>query len=96
VKEVKQQFKENLYNISFENLPIIPELNTLFEVIGRKENSLVLKIHEGHAPNDVLNFFLKQQQNILSFQEILPSLNDIFIKLVEGTPLARQFEKITA
>ncbi len=96
VKEVKQQFKENLYSIGFEKLPIIPETNTSFEIIGRKENSLILKINEGYGPKDVLQFFLQQQQNILSFQEILPSLNDIFIKLVEGTPLARQFEKITA
>ncbi|MFM9910416.1 MAG: ABC transporter ATP-binding protein, partial [Chitinophagaceae bacterium] len=82
VKEVKQQFKENLYSIGFEELPIVSELNTSFEIIGHKENNLVLKINEGYGPKDVLQFFLQQQQNILSFQEILPSLNDIFIKLV--------------
>jgi len=40
----------------------------------------------------VLSVFLSSGQIIVSFNEILPSLNDIFIKLVEGTPLARQFQ----
>ncbi|MBS1610489.1 MAG: DUF4162 domain-containing protein, partial [Bacteroidetes bacterium] len=34
--------------------------------------------------------------SIDSFNEILPSLNDIFIKLVEGTPNTRQFQPVTA
>jgi len=44
----------------------------------------------------VLNFFIQQNIPILSFNEMLPSLNDIFIKLVEGTPLSRQFQSINA
>ncbi len=36
--------------------------------------------------------FIGSGQSIVSFQELLPSLNDIFIKLVEGTPLARRFQ----
>jgi len=55
-----------------------------------------VKINEGHRPNDVLQYFMQQQCNIMAFHEILPSLSDIFIKLVEGTPLSRQFEPITA
>ena len=42
------------------------------------------------------NHFLQQDNTILSFQEILPSLNDIFIQLVEGTPAARAFQTTTA
>jgi ABC-2 type transport system ATP-binding protein len=33
----------------------------------------------------VLQYFLQQNVNIEAFNEILPSLNDIFIGLVEGT-----------
>jgi len=94
VQQVKQKFKENLFSIGLEK---IPETNTstAFEVIGKEENELIVKITDGHKPNDVLNHFLKQDVSIQSFHELLPSLNDIFIKLVEGTPLARQFEKVT-
>jgi ABC-2 type transport system ATP-binding protein len=42
----------------------------------------------------VLQYFISRNRSITSFTEILPSLSDIFIKLVEGTPLARQFQPI--
>ena len=96
VKDVKQQFKENLFTIGLEKLPADISNNALFDVVGRGEHNLVVKIKEGHTPNDILNHFLSQHQSITGFNELLPSLNDIFIKLVEGTPLSRQFEKITA
>jgi len=96
VNQVKQQFKENLFSVGFETAPSNTMGTASFDVVGRQENSLVVKIRDGHKPNDVLQHFLQQQQSIISFQELLPSLSDIFIKLVEGTPLARQFEKITA
>lgn len=95
VNAVKQQFKENIFAIGFENMP--SEINApAFEVIKKQNNQLVIRITEGHKPNDVLHYFLQQQVGINAFHEILPSLNDIFIKLVHGTPLARQFETVTA
>jgi ABC-2 type transport system ATP-binding protein len=62
-----------------------------FDVLGEKENSYIVRIHPDSAPNDVLKYFLQQNANIQSFNEILPSLNEIFIKLVEGTSVSRQF-----
>lgn len=96
VKQVRQQFKENLFSIGLESMPTNVNGAQSFDVLGKKDDSLVVKIREGSRPNDVLQHFLNQGQSIVSFHEILPSLNEIFIKLVEGTPLARQFEKITA
>jgi ABC-2 type transport system ATP-binding protein len=93
VSGVKQQFKEDLFRIGLEGeLPTTAETAS-FAVVGREANSLVVKIAAGHRPNDVLRFFIDRGQNITSFTEILPSLNDIFIRLVEGTPLSRQFEQ---
>jgi ABC-2 type transport system ATP-binding protein len=95
VTGVKQQFKENMFAIALDNIPAI--INTpAFEVINNKGHQLILKIHEGYKPNDVLHYFLQQQTDINSFHEILPSLSEIFIKLVEGTPLTRQFQTVTA
>ena len=64
---------------------------TAFEAVGQKDGRWVIKIRDGYRPNDVLRQFIDQGIGITSFTEILPSLNDIFIRLVEGTPLARQF-----
>jgi ABC-2 type transport system ATP-binding protein len=94
VKGVKHQFKENLFSIGFEETPVLNG-NAPFEMVGTKDHFYIVKIGEGHKPNDVLNYFLQQNAKIISFNEMLPSLNDIFIKLVEGTPLTRQFQAIT-
>jgi len=95
VQNVKQDFKENLFSIQLDSVTDIAG-NNAFEIIGTNNNELIVKINEGFKPNDVLGHFINRGTGIISFKEILPSLNDIFIKLVEGTPTARQFEKITA
>ena len=96
VKGVKNQFKENLFSIGFEEKPGKLNGNPPFELVGTRDNAFVVKINDGLKPNDVLNYFLEQNARIISFNEMLPSLSDIFIRLVEGTPLARQFQAITA
>jgi ABC-2 type transport system ATP-binding protein len=93
VTNVKQEFKENLFRITANPFPVnIPE--ALFEVLSKNEESLTIRIKNGHTPNEVLRFFIDQQSNISAFTELLPSLNEIFIKLVEGTSLSRQFQPI--
>lgn len=94
VKGVKNQFKENLFTIGFEEVPVLLNTNSPFEMIGTKDDGFVVKIKEGFKPNDVLKYFIQQNAGVVSFHEILPSLNDIFIKLVEGTPLSRQFQTV--
>ncbi len=95
VKKVKQDFKENLFSIGFDSEPSLNG-DAIFDVIGKKENSYVVKIKEGYKPTDVLKYFIQQNAEVHSFNEILPSLNDIFIRLVEGTSVSRRFEKIEA
>lgn len=96
VRNVKQQFKENLFKIGFDSMPSNTHSDA-FDIVKQNEDySLVVKIYEGRKPNDVLRYFLQQDRNITLFHEILPSLNEIFIRLVEGTPAARQFQNINA
>ncbi len=93
VKQIKQDFKENLFSIGTEEMP--PMNGTApYEIVGSKGHSHIVRIREDSKPNDVLQYLLRHDTTIHSFNEILPSLNDIFIKLVEGTPTARQFQKV--
>jgi ABC-2 type transport system ATP-binding protein len=94
VKKVKQDFKENLFIVGFEKKPDNIEPNHIFEICGAKDDNIILKINEAYKPHDVLQYLLSKELEIISFNEMLPSLNDIFIKLVEGTPLARQFKAV--
>ncbi|MEP7252401.1 MAG: ATP-binding cassette domain-containing protein [Ginsengibacter sp.] len=93
VKQVKQDCKENIFKVGFNILPE-PFENNVFEIVKTNNNYLTVKIHEGYNPAAVLKEFLDHQASIISFNEILPSLNDIFIKKVEDTKLARQFENV--
>ncbi len=94
VQDVKQQFKENKFKIKLREVPANSNDNS-FTIIDAKANEFIVKINEGFKSNDVLQSFLQQGCTIESFNEILPSLNDIFIHLVEGTKsTARAFQQI--
>ncbi len=94
VKQVKQDFKENLYSIAGQNLPDGPDAP--YAHVGTNKGAFVVRIKEGRSSNEVLEYLLQKGATINAFNEILPSLNDIFIKLVEGTPTSRQFQAIAS
>ena len=94
LNQIKADFKENIFNVGFESLPPAFENNS-FEIIESKGNSLVVKINPGVSPAMVLQEFLHHQSSIISFNEILPSLNEIFIRQVEGTRKAREFKTVS-
>jgi ABC-2 type transport system ATP-binding protein len=91
VHQVKQDFKENQYRIGArtiaENL-----ITPAFTVVKHSPEELIVKLGDDTSNNDILAHFIRQGVNINAFNEVLPSLNDIFIKQVHGTPGARQFE----
>jgi ABC-2 type transport system ATP-binding protein len=95
VAAVKQQFKENVFNLELDTDGASYE-HPSFHVVRKNGPELVVQINEGYSSNDVLLHFMNQQKRIVAFHELLPSLNDIFIHLVEGTPTTRQFETVTA
>jgi ABC-2 type transport system ATP-binding protein len=95
VKEIKQQFKQHIFKAEVEQLPVNLE-HPSFSITEQKGNNLTLKINEGYQSNDILLHFINQKSVIVAYHEILPSLNEIFIRLVEGTPTARQFQTVTA
>ena len=93
VSQVKQDFKENVYRLGGHVLA--EQLMThMFEVVKHTDEQVLIKLMEGTSSNDVLKYFINQDVAIQSFNEVLPSLNDIFIKLVDGTSNARQFQQV--
>jgi ABC-2 type transport system ATP-binding protein len=94
VSSVKQQFKENKFRIQLQEVPANLVADS-FELIDQKANQLTVKIKEGYKGNDVLKYFLDQNLSIEAYNEILPSLNEIFINLVEGSKsTTRAFQNI--
>lgn len=91
VKKIKQDFKENKFRLTLEHpdLPLPDEI----QLLERERNTLTFHLNEGIPSNRILQHYIDQQTTILGFEEILPTLNDIFIRLVKDTPTAREFVK---
>lgn len=88
--DVKQQFKENLFKIDFEgdlpnDLESVGEADIDWSIVKQEAGSITVKVANSEASNRVLNYFIKSGLHIVAFNEILPSLNEIFIKQVGET-----------
>ncbi len=93
IADIKNDFKENIYSINADAIP--QEMSSsLFDVVKHMPGRLLVKLKAGASTNQVLQYFINERIELHSFNEVLPSLNDIFIKLVEGSATARQFQKI--
>ncbi len=97
VAEIKQQYKEYIFAIETTNPELVKD-NDLFSIIDKEEkntNKVLVKLNQSVASNEVLKYLIEQQVPITSYNEVLPSLNDIFIQLVEDTHAkARAFQNI--
>ena len=94
VVDIKQQFKENIFSIETEAGINLSD-SAAFSIVRKKAGKTLVKINEGFRSNDVLQQLLAQKTQVVGFNEVLPSLNDIFIHLVEGTHAsARAFQNV--
>jgi ABC-2 type transport system ATP-binding protein len=91
VKEIKQNFKENLFRIDYEGT--LPDMNNGISLVeqtpegksGQAPQYLTLKLNEGLDSNGVLRHLLDSGTRVTAFNEILPTLNEIFIRQVGET-----------
>ena len=81
VKDVKNQFKENLFEVEFDGA-MPTGLSELATVKEQKKESVIVQLRTGRHSNEVLQLFLQNGNFIHTFREILPTLNEIFIKKV--------------
>ncbi len=81
VADIKQQFKENLFRIDYEGG--LPEgFATRATIVEMTPQYLTAKLETAHNSNDLLRFLLDGGVRVTAFNEILPSLNEIFIRQV--------------
>ncbi|HLO56195.1 MAG TPA: ATP-binding cassette domain-containing protein [Saprospiraceae bacterium] len=83
VNTIKNDFKEHLFSIKYEgDLPTVTD-HLGFSVLEKRPNEVTIKVTEGVSSNQILKTLIDTNISILGFNEILPSLNEIFIKKVE-------------
>ncbi len=95
VHGIKQEYKENLFRVSFRE-EVMPDHVAihLFQLMNKGERDVLIKMDPEFSNNEVLQYFMHKGLSIESFNEVFPSLNDIFIRLVGDTSLAREFQEV--
>ncbi|NJL12778.1 MAG: DUF4162 domain-containing protein [Microscillaceae bacterium] len=84
--EIKNQFRTYTYQVAFSGtLHSIAGTFEVLETLSQPQNGqeAILKASAGVSANAVLQALI-QQVEVQSFQERIPSMNDIFIRLVTG------------
>ena len=90
VKEIRKEYKSNTYEIQYSGnkISFTNSLWTGFELLDIKEDNdhstASVKMLNNHSPNDLLTMLLPYVQ-IIGFREMIPSMNDIFIRKVNET-----------
>ena len=88
VADVKQQFKENRYRIRFDgtlppDLRILDAATTDYSIEQLHDREMLVRVRNDRASNEVLRQLIQHDVHITAFEEILPTLNEIFIKQVQ-------------
>jgi ABC-2 type transport system ATP-binding protein len=84
VKDIKQSFKENLFRIDYEGaLP--SDINNKANIVTMTPQYLTLKLENDKDSNTLLRYLIDMGVYVTAFNEILPTLNEIFIKQVSDT-----------
>jgi len=89
ITEVKNRFKKHRFVIEIEKIDRLNDivLPDYIELISQTEKAHTaifdLQLLSNSPSNELLTFFI-EKGNIVSFQELLPSMNDIFIEQVNS------------
>lgn len=82
VHEIKNQFKEHIFKIEY-NGTLPNDIDQYASIIKHNDRSLVLQLPANGNSNQLLQHLLNNGIIIRAFKEVLPTLNEIFIKQVE-------------
>ncbi len=84
VAEVKNRFKKNLFSVQYNGALDTAIFDGIAEVTTKTDKEVVLHLLADTNANDILSILLQKNIPIIGFNEILPSLNEIFIQEVSG------------
>lgn len=83
VKQIRHDFKQHLFRIGVGTMPNFAQMATWhFSIIKQEDHAYTVKLSEGSTTNDILMHFIRHEIPVTYFQEILPSINEVFINKV--------------
>ena len=87
IDQIRNQYKSNIYEVAYQGdgKKIEQVLNNNYQVVGWKQANghpaVRIKLLHHTSENELLSLLLPTVE-IISFKEVIPSMNDIFIKVV--------------
>lgn len=86
VEEIRRQYGNNnvelIYTSEKELRPVLGVFSVLSDQDDMGRHTAVLSIEKGSSANEALSAIISQGVAVNSFKELVPRMNDIFIKLV--------------
>ncbi len=86
VDEIRHRYGNNNIELVYTGDRKVTDSEGVFKVLSDEDNAgrhtAVLTLGEGVSTNDAVSVLLKEGHAINSFKELIPRMNDIFIKLV--------------
>ncbi|MBO5876927.1 MAG: ATP-binding cassette domain-containing protein [Bacteroidales bacterium] len=86
VDEIRRKYGNNNVELIYTSEASLKAVPGVFDVLSDQDDmgrhTSVLSIENGSTTNDVLAEVMKQELTVNSFKELVPRMNDIFIKLV--------------
>ena len=86
VDEIRRKYGNNNVELIYTSESALKAVPGVFDVLSDQDDmgrhTSVLSIENGSTTNDVLAEVMKQGLTVNSFKELVPRMNDIFIKLV--------------
>jgi ABC-2 type transport system ATP-binding protein len=88
IDEVKEKFKSNTFEITYkgETSNFDSHLGSHFNILEQDDSKrlkqMKVQFLNGHSNNELLKILMNQFE-IVSFKEVIPSMNDVFIHVVE-------------
>lgn len=81
VADIRRRFQDDKFHLEFEGE--LPEgLAARYELLNPTPAGVDIQLRDGQMANDLLRYLLDHDLHIVGFRELLPSLNEVFIKQV--------------
>ena len=81
VVNVKEEFKQHRYSATFSKAIPRPE-NGPIAILSHEDSRIEFSVLGNNTTAEAIQFLIAQPAELIQFEEILPSLNEVFIKAV--------------
>ena len=81
VADIRRRFQDDKFHLEYEGT--LPDgFGDRYELLNPTPSGVDIQLRDGQRGNDLLRYLLDQHVHIVGFRELLPSLNEVFIKQV--------------